>query len=110
MAKLRAEYFPLWKPHYRTEEKFYFSNQVAYKALRSSSSSFIKNPIVRKMVMEKCGNKCVSCGNRDDLQIDHIISVYSAYLNKSLVGQLNTYQNLQVLCKACNTSKPPEVI
>lgn len=108
MNESGIEFFPLWKPHFRTEEKFYSKNRQGYKSLRYSSSSFIKRKEVQTAIMEKCNRKCVACGSVQNLQIDHIISVYQAYLNKSLISQLNTYQNLQILCGKCNASKPPE--
>ena len=103
----RIDYFPLWRPPFKTEEKFYNKNKLAYKALRYSSSGFIAKPQVRDFIFKKYTNKCVFCGSKDNLQIDHIISVYKAFLNKDLIGQLNTQQNLQLLCTSCNAGKLP---
>lgn len=44
----------------------------------------------------KLGNKCIICGNKD-ITIDHIIPVSK--------GGTNDIDNLQPLCKSCNSSK-----
>jgi 5-methylcytosine-specific restriction endonuclease McrA len=51
----------------------------------------------REETLKKYGRKCVICGSTENLQIDHIIPVIS--------NGTNDADNLQVLCKACNTSK-----
>ncbi len=61
-TKQGIDYFPLWKPHMRTEEKFSGTSQKAYRAFK----------------------------------------------DKKLLSLLNTYQNLQILCKSCNAAKLPE--
>lgn len=107
-TKQGIDYFLLWKPHFRTEEKFRDTSKRAYKTLRSSCSSFIKKPQVRKLILKKYNYKCACCGSKKNLQIDHIISVYKAFKSKELISQLNTYQNLQILCRECNSKKAPE--
>lgn len=100
--------FPLWKPHFRTEERFWGTSKDAFNALRNSSSAFIKRKDVRFIILSKCGNKCAYCGDKNDLQVDHIISVYQAFKVKCLICKLNTYDNLQILCKVCNSRKRPK--
>ena len=100
--------FPKWNPYYRTEEKFWEYGITGYKALRNSSSGFVARKDVRTIILNKCNNQCVICGSKKDLQVDHIISVYKAYKNKKFIKILNTYDNLQILCKKCNASKNPE--
>jgi len=106
MNPIQSTSFPAWEPHYRVEEKFYGSDKKNYKALRYSSSSFIKKPKVREFIFNKNKHRCVECGSTDNLQVDHIISVYQAFREKSLIPKLNCFENLQVLCKRCNSSKP----
>ena len=101
------EKFPLWKPHFRTEEKFWGDSKRSFLALRRSSESFTKSQKVRNAIMEKSNFKCTYCGSKKNLQIDHIISVYQAFKDKTFISILNSYQNLQVLCLSCNASKDP---
>ena len=95
-------------PHFRVEEKFWGEGRRSYKALRNSSSSFIKKDDVRSSILKKCNYKCVFCGSKSKLQIDHIVSVYQAFKDKRYIGILNSYINLQVLCEKCNCGKTPE--
>jgi len=107
-TKQNIDYFPLWKPHYRTEEKFWGTSKRSYRAIASASSSFIKNTYVRKAIFTKCNFECTHCGAKEDLVLDHIISIYEAFKNKELISILNTYQNLQILCRKCNSIKGPK--
>lgn len=52
---------------------------------------------LRLAVLERDGNKCVQCGTVDDLCMDHIWP-WSR-------GGLDTYENLQTLCRSCNSRK-----
>lgn len=100
--------FPKWNPHYKTVSLFsHISERVKYKALRNSSSAFIKRDDVRNAVFERDNYRCVICGSSDDLEVDHIYSVHSVLHGKYPLCQLNTLDNLQTLCKCCNSSKKP---
>jgi len=113
MIKLNKQniyYFPLWKPHYRTEEKFSYTDNRGYKALRNSSSAFIKREDVRNYLLSKYKYKCVKCECTKNLEVDHIISVYMAFKHKEFINELNSESNLQILCNKCNASKSPEQI
>lgn len=52
---------------------------------------------VRRAVFERDGGKCVQCGEKFDLQYDHIIPV--------ALGGASTVENLQLLCGSCNREK-----
>jgi len=52
---------------------------------------------VRNDVLARDGYQCVYCGGTDDLTIDHIFTFSR--------GGSNTPDNLQVLCRSCNSSK-----
>lgn len=53
-------------------------------------------------LMAFCGGACVKCGSSENVQKDHIQPVYQ--------GGSDGIENLQPLCKSCNTSKSAEVI
>ena len=55
---------------------------------------------IREQVLEKYNHRCALCGDTEHLHIDHIISAVESD------GVLDI-DNLQVLCRACNTSKGP---
>ena len=48
-------------------------------------------------VCNKHGNVCLRCGSPEELTVDHVVS-----LNR---GGSNTIENLQPLCRRCNSSK-----
>ena len=72
-----------------------------YKYLRNEASNYIKRKAVREFVLKRDGYKCKICGSTENLQIDHIKSVrrYGFTMN------VNTIDNLQVLCRSCNAGK-----
>lgn len=52
---------------------------------------------VRRLVFERDGYRCVTCGTSDDLTLDHIVP-WS-------LGGSDTPDNLQTLCRVCNSRK-----
>lgn len=52
---------------------------------------------LRAAVMLRDRGRCVVCGSTDDLQIDHVHAVTR--------GGDNRIENLQTLCRSCNSSK-----
>lgn len=67
------------------------------KFKRRIASNYIRNPLIREYVFNRDSYKCVLCGSKEFLQVDHIISVYR--------GGENTLGNLQTLCRSCNAGK-----
>lgn len=100
--------FPKWNPRFITVFTIYESidRKKAFNFFRNSSSGFIKNNIVRKSILSKSNNSCAICSSNLNLQIDHIISVKNCFENEKF-DFCNTYENLQILCLKCNTSKKP---
>jgi 5-methylcytosine-specific restriction endonuclease McrA len=104
-----ADYFPIWNPQRSTRSNIKsYDFKTRYKALRNSSSAFIKRDDVRRIITEKCSNKCAKCGSSNNLQIDHIKSVYLCARGKFPISELNIFSNLQLLCNKCNSAKNPE--
>jgi 5-methylcytosine-specific restriction endonuclease McrA len=69
------------------------------KYIRNASSNYIKRKAVRDFIFSRDQYKCIKCGSTEDLQIDHIVSVYKIGLSA------NHIENLQTLCKVCNAGK-----
>lgn len=78
-----------------------------YKAIRNSSSGFIKRANIRAYIFERDDYACRGCGCKEKLTVDHILSVYMAAKGKFPLSQLNTADNLQTLCSTCNERKIP---
>lgn len=101
-------HLPQWHPQKTTLKKINDENfRIRYKALRNSSSGFIKREDVREYVFGRDHYQCVQCGSREDLQVDHIISVYKISKEKLNYRITNCSSNLQTLCGKCNYSKLP---
>ena len=99
---------PCWNPSYRLLNTLSdaIDRKETFKKFRSSCSNFIKKDSVRIFILNKFNNKCVNCDSKERLEIDHIQSVYSCFINMNYY-YCNKEENLQVLCKKCNTSKIP---
>ena len=98
--------FPRLKPNSCTISKFKSNNfRVRYNALRNSSDAFIKKADVRKYIFEKSNHKCYICGATENLQIDHVVSVYCFALKRFDYRPLNEESNLKAICRKCNSSK-----
>jgi hypothetical protein len=64
---------------------------------------YIKRPIPSKLrweVFRRDGYRCVTCGRDHDLSVDHIVP--------EINGGKITLENLQTLCRPCNSSKGEE--
>jgi hypothetical protein len=66
-----------------------YRRKLANEALRSAS--------LRKSVLAKTGGTCTYCGSDFDICVDHIVPVKA--------GGCNSIDNLQPLCRSCNSSK-----
>jgi 5-methylcytosine-specific restriction endonuclease McrA len=53
-------------------------------------------------LVEACGGRCLRCGSRSSLTVDHVVPL--------ALGGPNTIANVQPLCAACNSEKGSEVI
>lgn len=102
--------FPKWKPMRSTLKALESNNKAKrQRALRISSRNFISRKDVREYIFSRDGYKCCICGSKNNLQIDHIVSIYKYAANKLDYSHINDESNLQVLCRHCNSSKKPEL-
>ena len=53
-------------------------------------------------VLKKYGKRCLCCGSDKDIAIDHVIPISK--------GGTNTADNIQPLCRSCNSSKRDKTI
>ena len=72
------------------------------KHLRSASRRRLKpkekiSGALRKLVFERDGYRCVTCGDWHDLSADHIVPESK--------GGPTTFENLQTMCRSCNSRK-----
>jgi hypothetical protein len=56
---------------------------------------------VRIAVWRRDGGKCAKCGNRENLEYDHIIPISK--------GGSNTVRNIELLCEKCNREKKDNI-
>lgn len=77
---------------------------VPFEPIFKFAPVFRREPIpahLRKRVMERDGYACTECGDTNDLTLDHIYPWSK--------GGPDTYENLRVLCRPCNSSKGANV-
>jgi 5-methylcytosine-specific restriction endonuclease McrA len=81
--------------------EYYSPNHVIQVLQRPTRRKAIANS-VRTLVFKRDNHTCLCCGRKDNLAIDHILAVNN--------GGTNDLENLQVLCKYCNSSKGTKTI
>lgn len=85
--------------YYANPEKAKTNHSVAHgkrRALLKGSSGKISSKEWRE-VLSLYGNKCLCCGSKDNLAMDHVIPI--------IIGGKNEVDNVQPLCKFCNSRK-----
>lgn len=93
---VRRDYILKCLQNLSLEKEFYNS----YKKRRKRAN--IQIAIIKNKVFELHGIKCLCCGISENISIDHIIPV--------LKGGSNEIDNLQPLCKSCNSKKMAKII
>lgn len=84
----------------------FYKNGKKYKNLLASepryiAQKFIGQKEIRKLIFNR-DKKCLCCGSEDFLTIDHIVPVKK--------NGLNELENLQTLCRSCNSRKSDRTI
>ena len=92
-------------PSYRPPEDF--SDFVAPKGkkqliLAGKIPKYRPNGKKRDRIKKRDGNKCLKCGTKKSLTIDHIVP--------RAKGGSNDEDNLQTLCRTCNLEKGEKII
>jgi len=83
----------------KQKEKFEkLKNNYIFSEKKVSSYERPRIPeIIRIEVWRRDGGKCSRCGNRENLEFDHIVPISR--------GGSNTTRNIELLCEKCNRSK-----
>lgn len=87
---------------YKVERKYHSSTGalIGFKLIGFNTKVHFSRHIpqqVRKTVLEKYGHKCIMCGSKDRLEVDHKNGRYDAKTDK--------VSDFQILCKSCNDKK-----
>ena len=86
----------------------YFNNELQKRLLREinqprlDACKFTSRKDVKDYIYLKYGKKCLCCGSEKNISLDHIVPIKK--------GGKNTLDNLQPLCKSCNSKKGVKVI
>lgn len=83
-------------------QKHFYLNYYKIKNLNDAepriiAQKFIGKKKIRTFIFNRDKNKCLKCGKKTNLQIDHI--------NPISKGGENKLSNLQTLCNSCNSIK-----
>lgn len=75
----------------------YEQHLQSYPVRRQKACAAIASTKTRSAVLKRDGHKCRRCRSTKNLSVDHIVAVYN--------GGDNSLDNLQTLCRSCNSSK-----
>lgn len=86
-------------PQFQDNTKCYDCLGIGFSKTKKTNI-YKKQPIpkyIRRIIFERDGYKCKQCGTNKNLHADHIIP--------EVRGGQATIENLQTLCKSCNSRK-----
>lgn len=86
-----------WIKKTKKEIKKEEERRESYKYKRKEACLYTNDSKIRKSIFERDGRICQKCGSTKNLTLDHVSPIRNGVENK-----LN---NLQVLCKSCNSKK-----
>lgn len=93
--------YDLWFTHHPKEKLWELKR---FKEFTRRTQAPVRPPIpqeTRIAVYERDGNKCSTCGTTENLSLDHI--------HPWSLGGPDTIDNLQTLCRGCNSKKGARV-
>jgi len=90
---------------YNPQLKTYYSKMRDKKYYRNSSSAYIKKQEVRDFIFNRDNHTCLECKSKDNITVDHIITVIYGFENHIDLFVINNIGNLQTLCGKCNSKK-----
>ncbi|MBR7160591.1 MAG: HNH endonuclease [Clostridia bacterium] len=83
------------------QEKGFYKDDGIWQAISRVERGKVSNKM-RFAVYKRDKNRCVICGSRENLEVDHIHPIAK--------GGKTTFDNLQTLCHNCNVAKSDTVI
>lgn len=76
--------------------------EYLYNEPRREAQKYIGNKKIRDIIFNKYGKICLCCGSDNYISLDHIVPVFH--------GGENSIDNLQPLCRSCNSRKGTNII
>ena len=92
-----------WKDHANDPSRMSYRDDrrsLRWQRLKAAGGELATD--IRSYIFLRGGNSCKSCGTGEDLTIDHVFPISK--------GGTNHIDNLQVLCRRCNSSKKDRVL
>jgi len=83
-------------PPYKANPERHKAAWHNYNSKKKLSSGVITADVIEAIFLAY-GKKCLACGSRDNIAIDHVVPITQ--------GGSNLIDNLQPLCRSCNSSK-----
>lgn len=96
------DYYDSYRVLERARTNYQNNKEYLYQKPRRDAQSFISKKKVREYIFKKHGKKCLCCGSINNISLDHVRPIY-------LKGT-NTLDNLQPLCRSCNSKKGTKII
>ncbi len=93
-AKVAAE--SKWEK-YRGEEEIQTNSELRSQRIKDARKKGVHTDEQWVAILNACGNKCVKCGSSESIVKDHICPIYK--------GGSDGIDNIQPLCRSCNSSK-----
>ena len=86
--------------YFKDKSGFYYKNDEIWQSICKVERGKVTNKL-RFFVYIRDRNRCVKCGSKYDLEVDHIFPISK--------GGKSTPDNLQTLCHNCNTLKSNDI-